>query len=183
MFGWHVHEKAVLYAVIPAWLAAMEAVAGGGDGDERGRRGGTTSVTAGKGGASSGTAAGGAASSLAATWTFTLAAHYCQLPLIFTPVEKPLAALLVATFAVWSWVLLRQVAGTGAAAVGGGQHHLPLALSHVQAAYAGGFVALHAFVVLAPGLLPGLPFLPLMATSLYCFAGVAAAWLRGLREA
>ena len=109
--------------------------------------------------------AGSAAASLHARILLILgvAGHYCLLPLLHGPSEWALARLLSLAYLCAMLAVLRARLGTP-----------ELGLRAWEALYLAGFVPLEAFCsAIHPLLLaPRMPFLPLMATSVYCALGV-----------
>jgi alpha-1,3-glucosyltransferase len=192
MFGYHVHEKAVLTFLMPMALVAARRggdYGGAGDDPERARsRGGAAAAAA----AARDSAADEADEFLLAS----TAGHVGIFPLLFRPQELVLRwALAAFYFVVAAWGLGRAGRsrgggggegarrGAAVAAASAAAHHPPLCFSFSFSAvpflFAWGCVALELFnALVAPKLLPNLPFLPLMLTSVWCAAAIALVWLR-----
>ncbi|KAF4523091.1 hypothetical protein B566_EDAN003103 [Ephemera danica] len=141
MFGWHVHEKAVLLIIIPLSI-------------------------------------------LSVVWKkearsyllLSTLGHYSLTPLIFTPFEMPLKALLVASHATYAFLQLHQMFNVQ----GYNRRRLPL-LSCIETLYILGLIPLFLYENVIHNLLwfsQNLPFLPLMLTSVYCAAGIFYCWCR-----
>ncbi|XP_068187158.1 dolichyl pyrophosphate Glc1Man9GlcNAc2 alpha-1,3-glucosyltransferase [Antennarius striatus] len=135
MFGWHVHEKAILIAILPLSILAVE-----------------TKEDAG------------------IFLVLTTSGHYSLLPLIFTPAEVPLKAVLMLMFVIYSFTALSKLhSGQGS-------------LVHpLESAYLFGLIPLAlACEIIFPLSLwqQRLPFLPLLVTSVYCSVGVCYSFLR-----
>ncbi|XP_075994024.1 dolichyl pyrophosphate Glc1Man9GlcNAc2 alpha-1,3-glucosyltransferase isoform X2 [Genypterus blacodes] len=135
LFGWHVHEKAVLLAILPLSILAVESREDAG--------------------------------------TFLLLSitgHYSLFPLLFTPAELPIKVGLMLMFTLYSVVALRKLFSG----------HRAL-LRPLEVAYLLGLVVLAVGCELVFPLSPWqhkLPFLPLLATSVYCSFGVCYSFLR-----
>ncbi|XP_068601137.1 dolichyl pyrophosphate Glc1Man9GlcNAc2 alpha-1,3-glucosyltransferase [Brachionichthys hirsutus] len=135
MFGWHVHEKAVLLAILPLSILAVE-----------------TKEDAG------------------IFLVLTTTGHYSLLPLIFTPAELPIKAVLMLMFVIYSFSALKTLYS--------GQGSL---LHPLESVYLLGLVpmALACEIVFPLSLWQQrLPFLPLLVTSVYCSVGVCYSFLR-----
>lgn len=141
LFGWHVHEKAIMLVTIPLCLIATENAAN------------------------------------AKRLLSVSAAGYAALfPLLFEPEETVLKCALLVAYCAGGYVGLRTcLTREGADSLG---------YSIVEMVYLAGLVLLQLFVsILHPLLLaPKLPFLPLMATSVYCGAGLVSIWFADLLE-
>jgi hypothetical protein len=157
-FGFHVHEKAVLSATVPLWAAVGAALAAG-PAQHPAQRAADAELAR-------------------LTWLLSAPAHVALLPLFFTPEEQPVVALLTAAFAAATWAALRSAHGARAFAadfgVGRAGSRLPLA----DQAYLLGLLPLHAVALAHGALFPTLPFVHLMAVSLYCAVGVGVAGCR-----
>eukprot|EP00898_Chlorokybus_atmophyticus_P001400 jgi/Chlat1/2260/Chrsp17S02789 len=152
MLGWHVHEKAVLMFLIPMALYAA---------DSR---------------------------QAAREFIFTsVVAHYQLFPLLYGAQEYPIKLALVVAYTLGSLQAFRQLgympprqstSADGKTAIKSFAHLLSLP----ERLFLIGLVALEAFnrvghpLLVAHGALQGLPFLPLMLTSVACAAGLCAAW-------
>ncbi|PRW44369.1 putative dolichyl pyrophosphate Glc1Man9 c2 alpha-1,3-glucosyltransferase [Chlorella sorokiniana] len=166
MLGYHVHEKAILMVTVP--LAVMAAAGLMPDG----RR-------------------------AAADFLFlSTVGTYSLFPLLFEPEEYPIKVLLLVTFNVIAATWLPQLpletdkaAGGSKGCKRGGNHGSSRAASGSSGAlplipwerlYLWGLVALELATSWVLPLLLGerLPFLPLMAVSLYCSLGMLHAWRR-----
>uniref|UniRef100_A0A8C4HH53 Alpha-1,3-glucosyltransferase n=1 Tax=Dicentrarchus labrax TaxID=13489 RepID=A0A8C4HH53_DICLA len=126
MFGWHVHEKAVLIAILPLSILAVESREDAG-----------------------------------IFLVLTTTGHYSLFPLIFTPAELPIKVVLMLLFVIFS-----------------GQGSL---LRPLESVYLAGLVAVAIACEIVFPLSPWqqrLPFLPLLATSVYCSVGVSYSFLR-----
>ncbi|XP_062289282.1 probable dolichyl pyrophosphate Glc1Man9GlcNAc2 alpha-1,3-glucosyltransferase [Scomber scombrus] len=135
MFGWHVHEKAVLIAILPLSVLAVESREDA-----------------------------GIFLMLSAT------GHYSLFPLLHTPAELPIKVVLMLIFTIFSFVALRKLHS------GRGSLLLPL-----EVVYLSGLVAVAIACEVVFPLSPWrqtLPFLPLLATSVYCALGVCYSFLR-----
>ncbi|XP_055640729.1 probable dolichyl pyrophosphate Glc1Man9GlcNAc2 alpha-1,3-glucosyltransferase [Toxorhynchites rutilus septentrionalis] len=133
MFGWHVHEKAILMVTIPLTILAI------------------TNRTD-------------------ARWTIFLSivGHYSLFPLLFKPELVLIKHAMLVVHTGISILLYRKIHG--------GQF-----LSTLERLYLFGFVMLSLYEnIIHPGfgLSQKLPFVPLMATSVYCAIGVSYFWLR-----
>ena len=181
--GWHVHEKAALYALLPAWLVLLEG-AEGGEGSCAGGSGvgGTPTTSLPRGDATNLSKDGAAspeltpASDAAArlTWLLTFPAVYGLHPLLFTPMEQPLLVLLLLTYFVGTWCGMWAVLGGEAFACDLGWRAAPSRrLPWWCQIYLLAFLRVHAVVLLRNVLFARLPFLHLMLTSLYCALGIA----------
>ncbi|KXZ45684.1 hypothetical protein GPECTOR_51g669 [Gonium pectorale] len=142
VYGYHVHEKAVLVALLPL---AVDAV---------------TSRTAAR-----------------RFLLLSAAGHYGLLPLLFRPEEYGVKILLTLSYAVVSHMALAALHGGKAC---GKQRPAPL-LGGAGRLYIVGFAVLELYcsvvhVHVIPGLATRLPFVPLMATSVYCSLGVLSVW-------
>ena len=140
VFGWHVHEKALLMVWVPLALGALDGP----------------------------TAAG--------RWLlFTAAASLGMGPLLYRPREYVLRVIVGTTAFCLSRMLLRAHVLGGAEGGGNGGHARDGArlLNPLGAVYVAGCLAVDCLAPLA-GRLSGLPFLPLMLTSLYSSAGILA---------
>ncbi|XP_074529008.1 dolichyl pyrophosphate Glc1Man9GlcNAc2 alpha-1,3-glucosyltransferase [Halichoeres trimaculatus] len=135
MFGWHVHEKAILIAILPLSILAVE-----------------SSEDAG------------------IFLLLSTTGHYSLFPLIFTPAELPIKVSLMLIFVIFSFTALRKLqSGPGSL------------LHPLESIYLLGLVPLAvACEVVFPLSLwqQKLPFLPLLATSVYCSMGVCYSFLR-----
>lgn len=136
LFGWHVHEKAIMLVTVPLCLIAT-------DSKQNARR--LLSVSA--------------------------AGYAALFPLLYEPQETVLKCGLLLAYCAGGYVGLRTC-------LGGGE----LGYSWAESAYLAGLIPLQIFVsVVHPVLLaPKLPFLPLMATSVYCGTGLVAIWFADL---
>lgn len=135
MFGWHVHEKAVLIAILPLSILAVESREDAG-----------------------------------IFLVLTTTGHYSLFPLIFTPAELPIKVVLMLMFVIYSFTALRKLHS--------GQ--MPL-LRPLESAYLLGLVVVAIACEVVFPLSPWqqrLPFLPLLATSVYCSVGVCYSFLR-----
>ncbi|XP_054873026.1 probable dolichyl pyrophosphate Glc1Man9GlcNAc2 alpha-1,3-glucosyltransferase isoform X1 [Amphiprion ocellaris] len=135
MFGWHVHEKAVLIAILPLSILAVESRE-----DAR------------------------------IFLVLTTTGHYSLFPLLFTPTERPVKVSLMLMFTIFSFTALRKLhSGQG-----------PL-LRPLEVVYLLGLVVVAIACEVVFPLSPWqqrLPFLPLLATSVYCSVGVCYSFLR-----
>ncbi|XP_041835367.1 probable dolichyl pyrophosphate Glc1Man9GlcNAc2 alpha-1,3-glucosyltransferase isoform X2 [Melanotaenia boesemani] len=135
MFGWHVHEKAILMAVLPLSILAVESREDAG-----------------------------------IFLILTTAGHYSLFPLIFTPPELPIKVCLMLIFTIFSFSALKKLHS--------GQGSL---LHPLEVIYLLGLVAMAIACEVVFPLLPWqqkLPFLPLLATSVYCSLGICYSFLR-----
>ncbi|XP_051250881.1 probable dolichyl pyrophosphate Glc1Man9GlcNAc2 alpha-1,3-glucosyltransferase isoform X1 [Dicentrarchus labrax] len=135
MFGWHVHEKAVLIAILPLSILAVESREDAG-----------------------------------IFLVLTTTGHYSLFPLIFTPAELPIKVVLMLLFVIFSFAALRKLYS--------GQGSL---LRPLESVYLAGLVAVAIACEIVFPLSPWqqrLPFLPLLATSVYCSVGVSYSFLR-----
>ncbi|KAM6911413.1 dolichyl pyrophosphate Glc1Man9GlcNAc2 alpha-1,3-glucosyltransferase isoform 2-T2 [Lycodopsis pacificus] len=133
MFGWHVHEKAVLLAVLPLSILAVESREDAG-----------------------------------IYLLLTTTAHYSLFPLLFSPAELPIKVFLMLMFTIYSFTALRKL-------------HSARLLRPLESVYLMGLVAVAIACEVVFPLSPWqhqLPFLPLLATSVYCSAGVCHCFLR-----
>lgn len=131
MFGFHVHEKAILNVTVLSVAGALRST--------------TTAVE---------------------YIVLSTAGHVGLMPLLFTAAEQPIKYLLVAGHALGSLVLLARP---------GWSLPRPIAI------YLCGFIALELYKTCLHDLvLPHLPFLPLMLTSVYCALGVGGVWVAQL---
>ncbi|XP_024117035.1 probable dolichyl pyrophosphate Glc1Man9GlcNAc2 alpha-1,3-glucosyltransferase [Oryzias melastigma] len=134
MFGWHVHEKAILIAILPLSILAVESREDAG-----------------------------------IFLLLSTTGHYSLFPLLFTPAELPIKVCLMLMFSLFSFSALRKLHS-------GGSLLRPVELVYLLGL---GLVALFSEVLfpLSPWKLR-LPFLPLLATSVYCSVGVSYSFLR-----
>nr|XP_046267200.1 probable dolichyl pyrophosphate Glc1Man9GlcNAc2 alpha-1,3-glucosyltransferase isoform X2 [Scatophagus argus]XP_046267201.1 probable dolichyl pyrophosphate Glc1Man9GlcNAc2 alpha-1,3-glucosyltransferase isoform X2 [Scatophagus argus]XP_046267202.1 probable dolichyl pyrophosphate Glc1Man9GlcNAc2 alpha-1,3-glucosyltransferase isoform X2 [Scatophagus argus] len=135
MFGWHVHEKAILIVIIPLSILAVESREDAG-----------------------------------IFLVLSTTGHYSLFPLIFTSTELPIKVVLMLMFVIYSFTALRKLHS--------GQGSL---LHPLEAVYLLGLVAMAIACEIVFPLSPWqqkLPFLPLLATSLYCAVGVCYSFLR-----
>ncbi|XP_059208380.1 probable dolichyl pyrophosphate Glc1Man9GlcNAc2 alpha-1,3-glucosyltransferase [Centropristis striata] len=135
MFGWHVHEKAILIAILPLSILAVESREDAG-----------------------------------IFLILTTTGHYSLFPLLFTPAELPIKVVLMLMFTIYSFTALRKLYS--------GQGSL---LHPLESIYLMGLVAVAIACEVAFPLSPWqqkLPFLPLLATSVYCSVGVCYSFLR-----
>ncbi|KAF7654386.1 hypothetical protein LDENG_00070440 [Lucifuga dentata] len=135
MFGWHVHEKAILIAILPLSFLAVESREDAG-----------------------------------IFLLLSTTGHYSLFPLIFTPAELPIKVLLMLMFTLYSFTALRKrFSGQGSL------------LRPLEVVYLLGLVAVAIGCEIIFPLSPWqqkLPFLPLLATSVYCSLGVCYSFLR-----
>ncbi|XP_078101103.1 dolichyl pyrophosphate Glc1Man9GlcNAc2 alpha-1,3-glucosyltransferase [Sander vitreus] len=135
VFGWHVHEKAILIAILPLSLLAVE------NREDAG-----------------------------IFLVLTTTGHYSLFPLLFTPAELPIKVCLMLLFTIYSFTALRTLySGRGCL------------LRPLESVYLLGLVAVAFACEVAFPLSPWqqkLPFLPLLATSVYCSLGVCYSFLR-----
>ncbi|CAJ1063644.1 probable dolichyl pyrophosphate Glc1Man9GlcNAc2 alpha-1%2C3-glucosyltransferase [Xyrichtys novacula] len=135
MFGWHVHEKAILIAILPLSILAVESREDAG-----------------------------------IFLVLSTTGHYSLFPLIFTPAELPIKVGLMLMFVIYSFTALRKL------------HSGPGSLLHpLESVYLLGLVVLGVACEVVVPLSPWqqkLPFLPLLATSVYCAVGVCYSFLR-----
>ncbi|XP_056140893.1 probable dolichyl pyrophosphate Glc1Man9GlcNAc2 alpha-1,3-glucosyltransferase [Lampris incognitus] len=135
MFGWHVHEKAILIAILPLSILAVESR------DDAG-----------------------------IFLVLATTGHYSLFPLLFTPAELPIKVLLMLLFTIYSFTALRKLFS--------GQ--VPL-LCPLEAVYLCGLVVIEILCEIVYPLSPWqqtLPFLPLLATSVYCALGISYSFIR-----
>ncbi|XP_061659668.1 probable dolichyl pyrophosphate Glc1Man9GlcNAc2 alpha-1,3-glucosyltransferase isoform X1 [Syngnathoides biaculeatus] len=134
-FGWHVHEKAILMAILPLSLLAVE-----------------SSEDAG------------------IFLLLSTSGHYSLFPLLFTPAELPIKYALMMLFTIFSFAALGKL------------HSTQGSLLHpLEVVYLSGLVAVAIGCELVFPLSPWqqkLPFLPLLATSVYSSLGVCYSFLR-----
>ncbi|GAA6228299.1 probable dolichyl pyrophosphate Glc1Man9GlcNAc2 alpha-1,3-glucosyltransferase isoform X1 [Lates japonicus] len=135
MFGWHVHEKAVLIAVLPLSILAVESREDAG-----------------------------------IFLVLTTTGHYSLFPLLFTPAELPIKVSLMLMFTVYSFTALRKLHSSQ------GPLLRPLEIIYLLGLVAVG-IACEVVFPLSPWQ-QRLPFLPLLATSVYCSVGVCYSFLR-----
>ncbi|XP_033992911.1 probable dolichyl pyrophosphate Glc1Man9GlcNAc2 alpha-1,3-glucosyltransferase [Trematomus bernacchii] len=133
LFGWHVHEKAVLLAILPLSLLAVQ------NREDAG-----------------------------IFLLLSTTGHYSLFPLLFTCAELPIKVLLMLMFTLYSFSALRHL------------HRGPLLLPP-ETLYLVGLLLLSLCCDVLFPLSPWgarLPFLPLLATSLYCSLGIIYCFLR-----
>ncbi|XP_022625148.1 probable dolichyl pyrophosphate Glc1Man9GlcNAc2 alpha-1,3-glucosyltransferase isoform X3 [Seriola dumerili] len=135
MFGWHVHEKAVLIAILPLSILAVESREDAG-----------------------------------IFLVLSTTGHYSLFPLLFTPAELPIKVVLMLLFTIYSVTALRKL------------HRGQGSLLHpLEVVYLLGLIAVAITCEIVFPLSPWqqkLPFLPLLATSVYCSVGVCYSFLR-----
>ena len=138
LFGWHVHEKAIMLVTIPLCLIAT-------DSKQNARR----------------------------LLSLSAAGYAALFPLLYEPQETVLKCALLVAYCAGGYAGLT-------ACLGGGD----LGYGWFESAYLAGLVLLKLFVsVVHPAVIaPRLPFLPLMATSVYCGAGLVGLWLADLAD-
>ncbi|KAG0717319.1 putative dolichyl pyrophosphate Glc1Man9GlcNAc2 alpha-1,3-glucosyltransferase [Chionoecetes opilio] len=133
MFGWHVHEKAVLMVVLPLGLLCLLRKAE------------------------------------AQVFVFLSAVgHFSLFPLFFTPQETPIKVTALLLHALFTLQVLRA-------------HWGQTLLNTLETLYLLGLVPLSLLLEVGAGRLglgEGLPFLPLMAVSVYCALGVTYSWVK-----
>ncbi|KAI3428699.1 hypothetical protein D9Q98_007523 [Chlorella vulgaris] len=163
MLGYHVHEKAVLMISVPMGVLAA-----------------------------AGLMPGSRAEALSDFLFLNTVGCYSLFPLLFGAEEYPIKVLLLATFTVVSGTWLPQLPlegdgggkrGSRAKKGGKAAKGRPLLPRH-ERLYLWGLVAVEVATswVLPPLLKQRLPFLPLMAVSLYCSLGMMYCWVKlGLR--
>lgn len=151
MFGWHVHEKAVLYALVPLLplVTLMPAADAGAQGSDSGWYHRLQSVAL----------------------RLVAVAHVSLLPLIFTVLEQPVVLAMHAAYGVAVLLWLSRVDAPG----GARKQDRPSTGSWL---FAGCGAALLSFYYTHQVLVPAMPFLHLMAMSVVCAIGVAACWLQ-----
>jgi len=152
MFGWHVHEKAALYALVPLLPLVTLAPAANSEGE----------------------ATNSAWHSRLQSVALRLVAvsHVSLLPLIFTVLEQPVVLAMHAAYGVA--VLMWMSRSESHRSAGGPRQ--PTAASWLLFGVCG--AALLTFYYTHRGLVPTMPFLHLMAVSVMCAVGVAACWLQ-----
>ncbi|XP_069565778.1 dolichyl pyrophosphate Glc1Man9GlcNAc2 alpha-1,3-glucosyltransferase isoform X2 [Brachyistius frenatus] len=135
VFGWHVHEKAVLIAILPLSILAVESREDAG-----------------------------------IFLVLSSTGHYSLFPLLFTSAELPIKVVLMLLFTIFSFsALWRLHSGWGAL------------LRPLEVVYLLGLVTVAVACEVVFPLSPWrqqLPFLPLLATSVYCSVGVCYSFLR-----
>ncbi|XP_029925042.1 dolichyl pyrophosphate Glc1Man9GlcNAc2 alpha-1,3-glucosyltransferase [Myripristis murdjan] len=135
LFGWHVHEKAVLMAVLPLSILAVESREDAG-----------------------------------IFLVLATTGHYSLFPLLFTPAELPIKILLMLMFTLYSFTALTSLfSGHGSL------------LHPLEVVYLLGLVVVAIACEIVYPLTPWqqtLPFLPLLATSVYCALGVCYSFVR-----
>ncbi|XP_077402825.1 dolichyl pyrophosphate Glc1Man9GlcNAc2 alpha-1,3-glucosyltransferase [Vanacampus margaritifer] len=134
-FGWHVHEKAILIAILPLSLLAVESREDAG-----------------------------------IFLLLSTTGHYSLFPLLFTPAELPIKCALMLMFTIFSFAALRKL------------HSGRVSLLHtLEVVYLSGLVVVAVACEFVFPLSPWqqkLPFLPLLATSVYAALGVCYSFLR-----
>ncbi|XP_051903500.1 probable dolichyl pyrophosphate Glc1Man9GlcNAc2 alpha-1,3-glucosyltransferase [Hippocampus zosterae] len=134
-FGWHVHEKAILIAILPLSLLAVESR------DDAG-----------------------------IFLILSTTGHYSLFPLIFTPAELPIKCALMMMFTIFSFAALGRLhSGRGSL------------LHPLEVVYLSGLAVVAVACEFVFPLSPWhqrLPFLPLLATSVYAALGVCYSFLR-----
>uniref|UniRef100_A0A3Q3QI24 Alpha-1,3-glucosyltransferase n=1 Tax=Monopterus albus TaxID=43700 RepID=A0A3Q3QI24_MONAL len=135
VFGWHVHEKAILIAILPLSILAVESREDAG-----------------------------------IFLVLATTGHYSLFPLLFTCAELPIKVTLMLIFTIYSFTALRKL------------HSAQGPLLHpLEVVYLLGLVAVAIACEVVFPLSPWqqqLPFLPLLATSVYCSVGVCYSFLR-----
>ncbi|XP_061558034.1 probable dolichyl pyrophosphate Glc1Man9GlcNAc2 alpha-1,3-glucosyltransferase [Phycodurus eques] len=134
-FGWHVHEKAILIAILPLSLLAVESREDAG-----------------------------------IFLLLSTTGHYSLFPLLFTPAELPIKYALMLMFTIFSFDALGKLHSA--------QGSL---LRPLEAVYLSGLVVVAVACELVFPLSPWqqkLPFLPLLATSVYASLGVSYSFVR-----
>ncbi|XP_072231236.1 dolichyl pyrophosphate Glc1Man9GlcNAc2 alpha-1,3-glucosyltransferase isoform X3 [Leuresthes tenuis] len=135
MFGWHVHEKAVLLAILPLSILAVE------NREDAG-----------------------------IFLLLSTTGHYSLFPLLFTAADLPIKVCLMLMFTVFSFTALRKLHSSRGSL-----------LRQVEVIYLLGLVVVAVACEVIFPLSPWrqrLPFLPLLATSVYCSVGVSYSFLR-----
>lgn len=102
--------------------------------------------------------------------------HYSLTPLLFTPFEVPLKALIVLTHAAYAFLQLHQMFDVRSAP----SLRLPL-MSRAETLYILGLIPLFLYQHVIHRFLwfsQDLPFLPLMLTSVYCAIGITYCWCK-----
>lgn len=133
MFGWHVHEKAVLMMVLPLGLLCLVRKA-----------------------------------EAQVFWFLSVVGHFSLFPLFFTPQEAPIKVLALLLHALFTLQVLRGQWG-------------PSLCNPMECLFLLGLLPLFLLLEAGPGRLglgEGLPFLPLMAVSVYCALGVMYSWVK-----
>ncbi|KAJ3375144.1 glycosyl transferase [Allomyces arbusculus] len=140
LFGWHVHEKAVLTMVLPLGLIVVQSMA---------------------------------VSHIA--FVLAVVGSYSLFPLVFEVTDVTTRWGLLLSFAALLWLALDSYHRR--------HSHAPFTLPWPVRVYLGGLFVVEWFVVAGHAILLGdkLPFLPLMAVSVYCAVGVIACWVALLR--
>ncbi|XP_063751540.1 probable dolichyl pyrophosphate Glc1Man9GlcNAc2 alpha-1,3-glucosyltransferase isoform X2 [Eleginops maclovinus] len=142
LFGWHVHEKAVLLAILPLSLLAVQSREDAG-----------------------------------IFLLLSTTGHYSLFPLLFTPAELPIKVLLMLLFTLYSFSALTHLHRQQ---VPSSPLRAPLLLP-LETLYLVGLLLLALCCEVLFPLSPWggrLPFLPLLASSLYCSLGVCYCFLR-----
>uniref|UniRef100_A0AAY5K2P4 Alpha-1,3-glucosyltransferase n=1 Tax=Esox lucius TaxID=8010 RepID=A0AAY5K2P4_ESOLU len=133
MFGWHVHEKAILMAILPLSVLAVESREDAG--------------------------------------IFLMLAttgHYSLFPLLFTATEMPTKVLLILLFTLYSFTSLKKL-------------FRGFLLNTLEVTYLLGLIAVEIICEVVYPLLPWkqtLPFVTLLAKSVYCSLGVSYSFIR-----
>lgn len=166
MFGWHVHEKALLLPLMPLLCVSAKLLREGVVGSLRFASRPPSRIAL-------HSFAAPASPALARLFVVMSAfVTYAQTPLLFGATEAPLNVLLPTAYHFFAVAVL-----------GAGFGDDPLLASRSWHSVAVGALPVLHLVVTALGVvLPALPFLPLLLTSVTCALGVVACWLALLRE-
>jgi alpha-1,3-glucosyltransferase len=158
LFGWHTHEKAILYVTVPLLMLLVVQRNAGGDGD-------SSFLLAGSG--------------RRAIWCLHLASCLCLFPLIFTSLEQPF---IIAHAAVYS-VAFHLWLNDGEAQMG----LSPLLPRLLQYSFYGGaavaLLFLESCYAEALPICSRLPFAPLMLVSVVCGISISASLLHLYKQA